>query len=331
MYQGRKWTSLAVCAAVAGTPAAASAWAAGTHAYVAKHTNKMNPLVTGPELCRRVLGANGPDLFNAVFDEAGTGQALAAVLHTPSNPAPNLSVWYAAEGSLQRAFGFGFASHNETWGTDWTAHVDGMIFHGEGYVTAKAALVGDALAPSLEPYFPFLTPEQVRAFAREVSHNFVELAVDFLLADVDPGLGGTLAASAGCYAGDADDLLLWDALGPYLAPVLDPENPAAGLYAAKGWIDAVEPAFVDGLGFNGYALSLRNAEGRDLIVQATVAQAKQLLAYKHLPAPDDLVLYQLIDGGISVAQLYCAGDFLDEIEATIGRVNGAMSSRGFVP
>lgn len=88
---------------------------------------------------------------------------------------------------------------------------------------------------------------------------------------------------------------------------------------------------MEGLGFNGYALSLRNATGRDLVVQATVAQAKQLLAFRHLPAPDDVTLHALIDGGISIAQLHCAGDFLDEIEATTGRVNGAMSARGFVP
>src|SRR5512146_57386 len=49
--------SLAVCGAVAAAPSAALAWAAGTHAYIAKHTNKMGGLVTDAEMCRRILGA----------------------------------------------------------------------------------------------------------------------------------------------------------------------------------------------------------------------------------------------------------------------------------
>ena len=329
---GRTLSSLAVCAALAGAPAAALAWAAGTHAYIAKRTNKMGGLVTDAEMCRRVFGANGPDLFNAIWEDQA--QLLAYVLHT-RDAAPNVSPYWAADGALQRAYGFGFASHNNEWGTDATAHFAGRTFgKDEGYVIAKAAILGDALAPQIGQALS-LPPQIAVPMAREVSHNFVEYAVDFLLAQADPELPWTLYASAGCYAGKADDEFLYDALGLYFAAALSPADPAAALPLAKDWIEKAEGPFVAGLGANGYLLSLPYEQAKPVLALQTAFAAQKYLAWRFPglfnPMPTVAQLEPLVEQGLDGAMALCAPDFMDEIEATIGRVNGQMSSRGIVP
>lgn len=330
---GSALASLAVAAAMAGIPAAAAAWAAGTHAYVAKHTNKMGGLVSGAETCRRVLGSNGPDLFNSIWsDEA---QALAAVLHR-RDPAPNVAPWYAATTPLDRAFGFGFASHNDAWGTDATAHHAGRTFgEAEGYVIAKAEILGGLLAETIGAALG-LPPDAALALATDVSHNFVEFAVDFLLAEADPQLGWTLYASAGCYAGPADDDLLLLALGPYLAPVLS-DDPGTGEAIAEAWIDTVMPQFVAGLGANGWVLTLPYDVGKPLIAHLLATEAQEYLAWKYAgvpgfdPPPPLELLEALASVGLDAARALCAPDFMAEIEATIGYVNGRMSAEGIFP
>ncbi|HET8538749.1 MAG TPA: hypothetical protein VFL83_02635 [Anaeromyxobacter sp.] len=328
----RRMLTLALCAAVAGAPAAARAWAAGTHAYIAKHTNKAKGIVTDAELCRRVLGANGPDLFNSVWQDEP--QKLAGVLHT-GDPAANLSPWHAAEGELQRAFAFGFASHNDAWGTDSTAHASGRTFgQGAGYVPAKAAILGAMLARPFADALG-LPLEVAQALATDVSHNFVEFAVDFLLVQADPELGWTLYASAGCYAGPADDDLLYDALGLYFAAALSPEDPASRLPEVKAWIDAVERPFVEGLGANGYVLTLPYAVAKPLIAAQLAREGQEYLAWKYAGLlPPDLpfdLLVRLAEAGLDAAMPLCAPDFMDEIEATTGWVNGRMSALGIAP
>jgi hypothetical protein len=316
----------ALCTLV--VPGVALGWAAGTHAYIAKHTSKKGGLVTEGDMCRRVLGANGPDLFNSLFDD--TPQQLALVLHTRDASA-NLAPWHSARTPDEQAFGYGFASHNDGWGTDSVSHFAGITYgKDDGYVVAKAAVLGDLLLPAIWPSFPFLPEDVARALSREVSHNFVEFAVDFLLAEADPGLGETLARSAACYDPVNDPDLLVDALGPWFAPVLS-DDPATGRAMAEAWIRAVEPRFVGGLGANGYVLSLPYDQGLQLIAHQTALQAADLLAWKGLPAPpfDDLVA--LITAGIEGARALCRPDFMDEIEATIGRVNGRLSAEGISP
>ncbi len=322
--------SLVVGAAVAAAPSAALAWAAGTHAYIAKHTNKMGGIVTDAEMCRRVLGANGPDLLNSIWDDEA--QALALVLHT-GDPRPNLAPYEAAEGDLQHAYGFGFASHNDAWGTDSTAHVAGRTFgRAVGYVPAKAAIVGALLADTLASALG-LPPDVALALAVDVSHNFVEYGVDLLLAQADPQLGWTLYGSAGCYLGPADDDFLVKALEPWMTPALPPEP----LKTAEEWIRAAEAPFVEGLGANGYVLTLPPPVAKAALAHQLAVEGRAYLAWRYAgvpgfdPPPPGELLEQLANVGLDAAMSVCAPDFMDEIEATTGWVNGRMSSKGLVP
>ncbi|HEX9052122.1 MAG TPA: hypothetical protein VF841_16445 [Anaeromyxobacter sp.] len=326
----RMLTSLAVCAALAAAPAAALAWAAGTHAYVAKRTYRMSGLVDDAELCRRVLGANGPDLFNSIWDDEA--QALALVLHT-RDPRPNLAPYAAASGDAQRALGFGFASHNNGWGTDATAHVAGRTFgQDEGYVIAKAAVVGALLAPTLGDALG-LPPDVARALATDVSHNFVEYGVDLLLAQADPQLGWTLYGSAGCYLGTADDDFLVKALVPWMAPALPP----GATRSAEQWVRLAEAPFVRGLAANGYVLTLPFDVAKATLAHQLAVEGRSYLAWRYAgvpgfdPPPPVELLEQLASAGLDVAVAVCAPDVMGELEATTGWVNGRMSSNAISP
>jgi len=325
----RTFLLLVIVAVVAGGPGAALAWGAGTHAYIAKHTNKRAGLVTEVDMCRRALGANGPDLLNSIFE--ATPQALAEVFHT-RDAAANLAPWELAATPEERSIAFGFASHNDEWGTDSIAHFAGITFGKDvGYVVAKAAVLGDALLPAIRAQFPFLPEPYARALSREVSHIFVESAVDFLLVEVDPELGVTLASSAACFdpVGDVDFLVY--SLSPWLAPVLS-ADPVTGAVMAEAWIRTVTPPFVEGLGLNGYVLTLPYDVGMPLIAYQTAVQAIDYLAFRGIPPPSDpMELVPLIAAGIEGGRALCRPDFLGEIQATIGRVNGRMSSRGISP
>jgi hypothetical protein len=322
--------SLAVCGAVAGAPSAALAWAAGTHAYIAKRTYKMSGLVTDAELCRRVLGANGPDLFNSIWNDEA--QTLALVLHT-RDPRPNLAPFDAASGEAQRALGFGFASHNDAWGTDSTAHFAGRTFGRDGgYVIAKEAIVGAMLADTIAQALG-LPLNVALALATDVSHNFVEYGVDLLLAQADPQLGGTLYASAGCYLGAADDDFLVQALVPWMAPALPP-GPTK---AAEQWIRFAEAPFVQGLAANGYVLTLPFDVAKAALAHQLAVEGRNYLAWRYAgvpgfdPPPPVELLEQLANAGLDVAMFVCAPDYMDELEATVGWVNGRMSSNGISP
>lgn len=315
------WTLAALCA-LAAAPATALAWGAGTHAYIAAHTYKKSGLVGERDLCRRVLGSNGPDLFNYPFtDEV---QALAGALHR-RDPTANLAPYRAAASADEKALGFGFASHNNGWGTDSTAHFDGVTAgNTDGYVVAKAAILGDALLPAIWAQFPYLPEEVARALSREVSHQFVELAVDFLVAEADPSVGPDLAATAACYdpANDPDFLVR------SLLPFLSEELPAP---MAEAITRVLLPQFVAGLAANGQVLAVPLEYGLPAIAWATALQSASYLEYKGLPAPPPEQLLPLILQGIQAGMELCRPDFMAELSATIGRVNGKMSSIGISP
>lgn len=318
--------SLALCATAGALPSTALAWAAGTHAYIATHTHKMNGRLDEGAICRRALGANLPDLFNEIY--SAPTQALAAVTHTDDATA-NLAPYFAALNADERALAFGYGSHNNQWGTDSTAHVDavtqGLTL---GYVPAKAQVVGALMAPSVAAALD-LPLDAAQALATEAGHNFVEFAVDFLLAMVDPTLGPSLAEVAACYQQEADNAFLLRAMGPWFAPVLS-DDPDTGLALAAYWIEAVTPPFVAQLGVNGEVLSLPYAQALPAFAELYAPFAVAYLQAKGLDV-DPALVQQLLMAGIHTAVQVCAADFKEEIDATIGRVNAQMSQRKLVP
>lgn len=318
-------TSLAVCAAVAGVPAAALAWAAGTHAYIAKHTDKKAGQVDANELCNRIYGANATDLFNTTFTT--NGRILADAMHDRDRLVPLLPWNLAQAGSDRaRAFAFGMASHNDTWGTDSIAHYSGITYgRGEGYVVAKALIVRDELKALLPPELGFTDGQLLT-----VAHTLVEYGIDVLVAGADPTVSADLMAATACWRPEgelpAQVALLLAALVPALAAdVGGPDQ------AMQEIVNAL-PTFMGDMGGSGYVLGLPPDEAVAMFAEATAYRAEAFLG---LPPgslePIRPQLEAVASYGIWRGVQLCAPDFMAELEATIGRVNGRMSAQRISP
>jgi hypothetical protein len=155
---------------------------------------------------QEIYGATVPDLFNLEFDLPYYDYMVDRTHShetTVKTKARNLGL---------DTFAFGFVSHNERWGADYTAHRNGRTTEG-GYVITKR----DGLAPKLisplqdilenagVPYASFFAG----LFAPELAHPLIETAVDLLIKrNEDPSIGLELFHSAQDRPASVPDLLI---------------------------------------------------------------------------------------------------------------------------
>lgn len=319
----RRFALLAAILAVAGgLPGVALGWAGGTHGYIAKHTDFKAGLTSADELCNRIYGANAVDLFN--LDMSPLGLALADIVHGRGN-ATAAEAWTIVTAmpdpaDVDLAFAYGFSTHNDGWGTDSTAHWSGITqARDRGYVIAKAeqlqaylppgALEGAGIPAGLQPL---------------VSHLIVEYAVDLLLADVDPSLGAALAQSAACPV-IADPAVLHATLLPYVMRILGSEDEATAHWII-GYADTISRGLVFQL---GTVYSQPTPEVRAYAMSWLLAEFARNLP--GMEGADPAALQPLVAQLLGLGKMICAPDFRDEIDATIGRVNGRMNSLGISP
>jgi len=295
------------------TPATASAWNAATHAWLTRELHGGCGRVTGAELAARIYGSNALDLFNNDFTV--TGQTLQQLLHDPAGDL-FLSPWWAAETDVEAAFAFGFAAHNNAWGEDSTAHVDGLTNRGrEGWIIWKARLLAPGVAQRLAP-FGIVLPE---ATLQLVSHILVEQAVDLLLVARDPSLPKLLLDTA-LARDEAIPELLVRAFANDFAPV------AGSAEAAAALIRQDEAVFRADTMSYGFALGLPG--GRLLIEQGIGAQAEAFLG---LPPGAGAALQPVIHASIDEAMTLCARDFMLELWATRLTIDWRLLRHGLRP
>jgi hypothetical protein len=209
------------------------------------------------------------------------------------------------------AYAYGFASHDNAFGADFTAHVDAVTGGVDrGYVIEKAAV----LAPYLDGLVP---PEMIP----EVAHLLVEFSVDVLIRqELDPDLGHELLATPpdGRFAP-----LLVAAFAEPLRSVFGSADAAAfwiawweAAYRAgqPGVVPPIVPWYAQALAaedpVDGVATWLQQAASSVLKLPITQPQAKAML---------------------SLGMEVCRKDYQRELFATIGRVNAELSARGIVP
>jgi len=294
-------------------PITASAWAEGSHVYMAKHSDKASGQVDANELCNRLYGSVAVDLF--AYDFTIEGQTLHAVLHDPTMALPALP-YALATGDAERAFAYGLASHNQAWGTDATAHVDGITEgNRDGYVIAKARQLA-AIPQFGEPVLQLVGDEETLLL---VSHILVEYAIDLVVARIDPAIGADLVTAAlACQPAAGADLLVKGWV-PVFSNWMPPEvaerkireqDAAQRLWAAK------------------YGIALQQPNAQQLVAGAVAEVATEFLRVptEYLPW-----LTALIDQALSAGQGLVAGDVQAELDATIGRVNAALSIQKIRP
>jgi hypothetical protein len=312
----RSWRRAAALIALAVplvlAPAFASAWSDATHVYLAKHTQKASDQVTPTELCNRLYGSVAVDMF--AYDFTVEGQTFHAILHDRSLAVPALPYALAAN-DVERALGFGLASHNNVWGTDATAHVDGITAgNRDGYVIAKAKAL--AAVPWFNGAVSQLTGGNEETLLL-VSHILVEYAIDLAVARIDPAVGGDLFVAGYACPGPGSELLVkaWE-------PIFS--NYASGDIAAK--IREADSDYHQWVAAYGMALQQPNAQQLVAGAVAKVAIEFLRLPQEYLPA-----VTQLIDGALGQGQQLVAADLQAELDATVGWVNGRMSALKITP
>ena len=130
-----RWQRLVVCLGIIGSLGLASSqaygWNSGTHSHVAD----VQGSTQGSSNYQEMYGGMALDTFNFGFDPYSI--YLAGLLHTDAA----LKLWDCAQVAGPKALpvAFGFMTHNDVWGADYTAHHDGRTYgQGTGYVIAKA-------------------------------------------------------------------------------------------------------------------------------------------------------------------------------------------------
>jgi hypothetical protein len=289
-----------------GCSALAFAWGSAGHAYIdSQLLDGCAPLIQA----NAVYGGMAPDLFDYVFSVPCKGDISHA---THSEFAV---VWNSLRPKPGRALLYGFVSHNDLWGADFSAHHSCLTCGaGEGYVIAKARYLME-LAP-LPPELP-VSPEQ----ALELYHNFVETAVDVLITRIDPAIGRKITSAALLRSP-----LFPDALAD--AYKLEFASCFGGVESAAAAMKAVEKEFRQSLTLYGQALCQDEATAVQLLAGQTADLAEGFLGVP-LPMPKEeatALVVQLVQGAMQL----CESDFAAELEATIADVGKRMSEEGYV-
>jgi hypothetical protein len=154
----------------------ALAWGPAAHALVAMDVAQQRGVVFATDylLLQAVYGANAPDL---AWQASGV---LQAGLATATHDGPGYRRAWDLSGpwsKAQRAFAWGWLTHNQVWGADYYAHIADpfnppRLLAGPGYVGDRAARLAAA-----------------RGIPVEVAHDYVEVAIDLLLDQQHPELG----------------------------------------------------------------------------------------------------------------------------------------------
>lgn len=310
------FSSFCLMLALSMTPALA--WDLATHAYIEEHLFKKTGQADSAVMYNRIYGAGAIDIFNNNFTSPYL--EFEAYLHDTSRE-DFLKAWEIAASRNEKAFAYGFVSHNNTWGMDSTAHVSGRTFgRGEGYVIAKARALAAMLGPAVEAQLAQLgLPPVSEEVLVNLFHYLVESGVDFLIRDKDPEIGSKLMAAAFNRSAEVPTLLA-EAYKSDFAILA-----GYGEDAAASFIATAEGDFRASMMAYGYALTQANA--LDLVAGGLAAIGVSYLGLP--PGPNSVaLLVPIAQQGIVAAKMLCAPDLDRELHASTGWVNGRLNSNG---
>jgi hypothetical protein len=280
--------------------ATAFPWGYAGHAYIDDHVGMPCGLMNSDE----IYGAMLPDMMNLVSAEA------AVPLHIEG-----ASVWNAGRTVYEKALGLGFASHNDVWGADFTAHHRGRTYgKSDGYVIQKVADFEAALPPELRLQNIGIAD----AVARELYHSMIEFGADLLTAQLDPSIGYKIAFAAELRDRRCPELLV-RAFADDLAPVFGP--------AAPDVIRAAEAEFRETMVQYGVMLTLDTPDAVNAMAQYLATIAEGYLASYGAQIPPGVDVVQLVTAYLQIAMQLGANDYPAEITATIAYVKTALRAQ----
>ena len=297
-----------ICLGLLFSSSEAFPWGFATHAYMDDHLGKKGIRNNLNEIYGGVM----PDLFNTLFDYPEYLDFLPVQTHLKS-----MKVWKASRGKVEKSLAFGFVSHNNRWGADFTAHHTCQTCGeraGYAYVTAAVLLSEYPLTPELG------IPDEI---AIEIFHEIVENAVDILVKRTDPLVGDQLSSAAEQRSPRFPQLLVRAYARRFASFAQITELEAAQ------FIQVAESDFRDAIDFYGQILSLDEGDAIQLISQQTASLAQGFLALYGIDLsmpPEDVV--DMVAFYMLAAIELCQDDYLDEIEATILYVRHKLRIHG---
>ncbi len=307
-------TIIVVSVAVLLFASSALPWGSATHAYVDDHLG-----LRGPGNLRELYGGMAPDIFNYLFSNP-TQQAY---LYSQTHALSFLKVWREARCLPEKPYAYGFVSHNDLWGADFTAHHSGQFFGREkGYVIAKAEMLQGPLNELLQSLGLQNVPREVILV---IAENLVEYGVDILVKRKDPFIGVKVSSSALLRGPDFPLLLVKAFAGRFSADLHISYAQAARLITAN------EMEFRKMMILYGQALSQDESTALQLVSQQLAELAVGFLGTYGITLPPGVNIDDLtskIELGIQQAMLFCANDYLPEIGLTIQFVHGQLVSHG---
>ncbi len=310
--------AVALGTAVFVTPALS--WEKGTHLYIAdklKRQGGMNPMNFD-----EMYGAMAPDIFNYAFDLPAD---LYAYLHDQTHDY-YYNMWKAVKWGYEKPLAFGFVSHNDKWGADFTAHWRSRTLDpGKGYIITKAEALSGLLVPYWVAIETGIGTTLDDAIKIELCHNIVEAAGDIVLKRFYPQLGKNLVA-AGSRSDKRFKNLFLKAYLPGLAAFIGNED------AARTILLNAESYFRTGQVVM-YGMLLQQDETS--VIDGITAQFNSLvglyLESKGITPPitgwPDLtfVIQAALAGAISLIE----SDYMLEVNATVNYVGAEMKRRKF--
>lgn len=299
------------------SPAASFAWGSATHAYFASHLGSNKNYVNLQEM----YGAMVPDMFNVMF-----GSRYYDYLRLQSHEEFQ-KVMNRAITSNMKAFAFGFASHNDVWGADFTAHRHGCTTPGIGYVEAHV----DNLESTFEAailqilHDNNIDAEQAKTWAKQfapsVAHGAVETAVDILIKrNEDPSIGARVTA-ASRFRSPSVPYLLIAAYADHFAKEF-----GLNIIAASRIIAGAEAGFREFSSYYGYMFTKKEADLIQLISSygASLAQIYMKAATGvEIKVPKNAIADMLVHTINEVESSYA-----DEVAATLAYLKNEMPSHG---
>ncbi len=306
-------TIIVIAVAVLLFASSALPWGSATHAYIDDHLG-----LRGPGNLRELYGGTAPDIFNQLFGNP----IQQAYLYSQTHAVSFLKIWNEARCLPEKPYAYGFVSHNDLWGADFTAHHSGQFFgQGKGYVIAKAEMLQGPLNDLLQS-LGLHVPGDVTLV---IAENLVENGIDILIKRKDPLIGVKVSSSALHRGPDFPLLLVKPFAGGFAVDLHISHAQAARLITSN------EMVFRKTMILYGQALTQDEATALQLVSQQLAELAVGFLGTYGITLPPGVDVADLtpkIQLGTQQAMLICAGDYLKEIGMTIQFVNAQLVSHG---
>jgi hypothetical protein len=295
----------------------ASAWGSATHAYIDDHLGKKGPIRNLNE----IYGGMAADAFAYLFSNLFWLDYLYVETHYENN----CLVWEKADTILEKAVAFGFVSHNGTTGADATAHGSYDYDDPNGWVIGKAVEMANVSAIyQVLKDFQLADDVTIAWAGYELCHNFIESAVDLLVAQHDRSLGGKISTAALLRTDEFPNLLV----EAYAKGFKNRFN--LDRHTAVTVIRSAENEFRKNMVSYGFALAQEPAVAQELIAGQLAELAPAFLSAYGVTLSPDTDLYELSKFFLNVAIEKCKDEYLTAVKNTIQFVSGNLAEIGIL-